>query len=279
MGTPMFKNIFNAGIAVRGYNRSPEKAQQARESGAQILTDLSAVVTDADVIITMLSDDAAVSEVTEKMLPFLKKGALHISMSTIAATTSSKLAELHEAAGTWYIAAPVMGRPPAAAAKQLFILTSGRATAKEKAEPILKELGQRVFDFGEDAGAANTVKLSVNYMIFTIVELLSEVMLVAEGAGLDKNVLLETITSTIFGAPVFKIYGPMVVEQKIIENGFATALASKDLRLMQETAALQKITLPLAGAIQENLTSIIKSGKGNIDVSYLATHLKERLTR
>jgi 3-hydroxyisobutyrate dehydrogenase-like beta-hydroxyacid dehydrogenase len=112
-------------------------------------------------------------------------------------------------------------------------------------------------------------------MIFVVTEMLSEVMLVAENSGIDKNMFLDTITSTIFGAPVVKIYGNLVVQEKENPNGFATQLASKDLGLMQETAASLSMQLPLAEIIQDHFKDMIANGDGKSDVSLLIKHLRK----
>jgi 3-hydroxyisobutyrate dehydrogenase-like beta-hydroxyacid dehydrogenase len=198
-------------------------------------------------------------------------------MSTISPATATKLSERSENYQVKYLAAPVLGRPPAAEARQLFILLSGKTEAKEKVQPLLQSISQRVFDYGDNPASANTVKLSMNYMIFVITELLSEVMLVAEKAGIDKAALLDTMTSTVFGAPVFKIYGSLVIQEKDNPNGFATRLASKDLRLMQETAAMHKLVLPMGEIIQKHFKEMIALQGGDKDVSQLITHLRETL--
>ena len=277
MGSPIAKNLVEAGFKVQAHNRSLEKTKPLRDSGALIFVTAQEAVKEADVVITMLSDDAAVKDVAAKILPVMKVGAVHLSMSTIAPATAAKLQSIHQQHKVSYLASPVMGRPPAAAAKQLFILLSGNASAKEKVQPVLQAVGQRTFDYGDDPSTAHTVKITMNYMVFVITEMLSEVMLVAEKTGVDKQILLETMTSTIFGAPVFKIYGEMIVKEKDNPNGFATQLASKDLRLLQLTAADNKMNLPLADVIQNNFTEMISNGEGQKDLSLLISHLRKKL--
>lgn len=277
MGSPIAKNLLEAGFKVQAYNRSLEKTKPIQDSGALIFVTAQEAVKETDVVITMLSDDAALKDVAAKILPAMKPGAVHLSMSTIAPSTAAKLQSLHHQHKVFYLASPVMGRPPAAAAKQLFILLSGDTAAKEKVQPVLQAVGQRTFDYGDDPSTAHTVKITMNYMVFVITEMLSEVMLVAEKTGVDKQILLETMTSTIFGAPVFKIYGEMLLKEKDNPNGFATHLASKDLRLLQQTAADNKMNLPLADVIQNNFTEMISNGEGQKDLSLLISHLRKKL--
>jgi 3-hydroxyisobutyrate dehydrogenase-like beta-hydroxyacid dehydrogenase len=275
MGLPMAKNLVKAGFVVQGYNRSRERRDLLE--GAKLFAKAEDAVKGADVVITMLSDDDAVREVQSAVMPAMKPGSIHLSMSTIAPATATELAEKCKTKGITYLSSPVMGRPPAAEAKQLFILLSGNASSRERVQPLLMAMGQRVFDFGEEVSAANTVKLAMNYMIFTTIGMLSEVMLVAEKTGIDKQALFNTMTSTIFGSPVINVYGSLILQEKDNPNGFATRLASKDLRLMQETAAGRKLQLPLGEVIQQHFREIISNNEGNKDVSLLIAHLRSSL--
>jgi 3-hydroxyisobutyrate dehydrogenase-like beta-hydroxyacid dehydrogenase len=276
MGTPIAKNLIASGYTVKLYNRSAEKVEGLVALGGHAAATIGEAVKSADIVITMLSDDHAVNAVSEEILPALKKGSIHLSMSTIKADTSKQLAKKHEARGAVYLASPVMGRPPAAEARQLFILLSGDAAAREKVKPVLGAIGQRTFDFGDAPYTSHTVKLMMNFMIFTIVELLSEVMLMAEKSGIDKNILLDTMLNTIYGAPVVKVYGPLIIKEEDNPNGFGTLLANKDLRLAQETASEVGAHLPLAEVVRTHFEAIIAAGGGRKDLPMLVSYLREQ---
>src|SRR6218665_3361976 len=113
MGLPMARNVVQAGFAVHAYNRSPEKSKAIESTGAKAFASPEDVVKEAEVVITMLSDDAAVNAIADKIIPAMKKGSIHVSMSTIGAAASAELAKRFETHGLFYVSAPVMGRPPA----------------------------------------------------------------------------------------------------------------------------------------------------------------------
>jgi 3-hydroxyisobutyrate dehydrogenase-like beta-hydroxyacid dehydrogenase len=140
MGFPMAKNLVDAGFIVKAYNRSPEKTEALQKLGAQGFADAAEAVRNADIIITMLSNDAAVKEVCEKIFSAMKPGVIHLSMSTISPATSTELLALHKKNNAEYLSSPVMGRPPAAEAKQLYILLSGSRDAREVVVPVLSAL-------------------------------------------------------------------------------------------------------------------------------------------
>jgi 3-hydroxyisobutyrate dehydrogenase-like beta-hydroxyacid dehydrogenase len=274
MGYPIAKNLIEQGFSVSLYNRTPEKIRDLVSLGGRTADTPAAAVANAAVVMTMLSDDAAVTDVALQVLPALTPGTVFMSLSSIKAETAQALSDQCRDRGVHYVAAPVMGRPPAAAARQLSILVSGDPRAKTVIAPIISAIGVRSFDFGPEAGTAHTVKLMLNFMIFTVVEMLSEVMLMAEKAGIDKSLLLDTMLNTIYGAPVFKNYGALIVQETEVPNGFTTALANKDLRLAQETAAALGAKLPLAELVRAHFEEMIAAGKGDQDVSGLITHLR-----
>lgn len=272
MGAPIAKNLIESGFEVKLFNRTPEKIKPLLAIGGKAVSTIQEAA-DADVIMTILSDDAAVTDVVNRIAQHIPTNSVFLSLSTIKAETAGMLAQALKSREVEYIASPVMGRPPAAAARQLSLLTSGHAATREKLAPIFQAIGQRTFDFGNDPAIAHTVKLMLNFMIFGVVEMLSEVMLMAEKTGIDKNVLLDTMLNTIYGAPVFKNYGNLIVKEEDAP-GFATALADKDLRLAQETAAQVGIKLPLAELVRSHFKSIIEQGHGQQDLSLLIRHLR-----
>ena len=278
MGAPIAKNLIGAGFDVMVLNRTVSKATVLQAAGGKIASTMKALADHADIVVTMLSDDGAVKEVCEKFVPLLKPGSVHVSMSTIAPATIESLGGLHREHSVQCITAPVMGRPQAAEARMLYILVSGEERAKQKLKPVFDVIGQRVFDFGNVAGVANTVKLILNFMIFTNVELLSEVMLFAEKMNVSKKELMETINNTQLGSPALKIYGELLTSEKDIPNGFATILANKDLRLAQETAASAGLNLPLANLIRNHFEEAIALGDGAKDLTIIIQHLRNKLT-
>src|SRR6202158_1301581 len=145
MGAGMAANLLRAGHEVTVYNRTPSKAQALVEKGAHA----AAQVADAcqgDAVITMLADDAAVEGVvfSEKgIIASLDTGAIHSSMSTISVARSERLTAAHTNAKQRFVAAPVFGRPEAAATAKLFIVAAGEPDAVSACEPVFQALGQR----------------------------------------------------------------------------------------------------------------------------------------
>src|SRR4051812_9054923 len=165
MGLALATNLLRAGFGLRVYNRSPAKARPLLEQGARLARSPAEAVEPGGVVVTMVSDDRAVEEVTQGTNGLLGRlgDGVHLSMSTIAPRTARRLAALHRERGAGYVASPVFGKPEVAAHAKLWVVTAGDAAARERVRPLQKVMSQRVFDFGEEPGAANAIKLAGNF--------------------------------------------------------------------------------------------------------------------
>lgn len=148
MGTPMARHLVRAGHEVTVWNRSRDKAEPLKSEGAKVAQSLADAAKQAEIVITMLADDQAVESSalhSGAVIDNLPEGAIHISMSTISVALSRKLAEEHAKRGQHYLAAPVFGRPEAAAGGKLFIVVGGDKDVVEHCRPVLEAMGQKVF--------------------------------------------------------------------------------------------------------------------------------------
>jgi 3-hydroxyisobutyrate dehydrogenase-like beta-hydroxyacid dehydrogenase len=276
MGEGMVANLLAAGHAVRVYNRSAEKAAASVAKGAVLSDTPFAAAQDADVVITMLSNDAVLESVTlaeNGVLAALKPGAVHLSMSTVSPDTSRKLAELHADKGAQLLAAPVFGRPDMAAAKKLWICVSGHAPSITIARPVLEAMSQGIFEFGDDPGAANVVKLSGNFMIASCVETMAEVATLAEKNGIKPEAVLGMLTSTIFACPMYQRYGELILKQQY-EPGFKLSLGFKDMNLIQKVALESATPMPFLGIVQQRYLSAMAEGREGQDWSAIALNAR-----
>jgi 3-hydroxyisobutyrate dehydrogenase-like beta-hydroxyacid dehydrogenase len=277
MGAAMAANLLKAGHEVGVYNRTASKAEALVRLGAQARRSVEAVCA-ADVVITMLADDNALEEIVfgkGGVLASLKKGAAHISSSTISVALSKRLAAAHAEAGQHYLAAPVFGRPDAAASGKLFVVVAGQPTLIDTYMPLFKDLGQKTFVMSGRAENANLVKLSGNFLIAAVIESLGEALALIGKAGLDQQQYLDLLTSTLFDAPVYKTYGRLIVEQRFEPAGFAAPLGQKDIRLTLAAAETLNVPLPLASLLRDRFLTLIARGGGALDwsaIGQLAAH-------
>ena len=277
LGNPMARNLLAAGFPVRVYNRTPEKAEPLAEQGATIAKSAAGVATPGGVVITVLSDDAAVEAVADDaLLAALGKGGVHLSMSTILPATSERLAKSHAKHGVTYLAAPVFGRPEAAAAKKLWICTSGPdEAAKARVRPILDAMGQGVYDFGPSVGASNVIKLAGNFMITALVEIMAEGSALAEKNRIPRAAFLDFFGQTLFNSPVFNNYAKRLIAADFDKVGFTGQLALKDMRLGLETAAASATPMPVLSLLRDRYLAAIATGEGQLDASAIALRAAE----
>src|SRR5437016_1505774 len=248
MGAGMAASLLRAGHEVVVYNRTPGKAQALVERGARAATRVADACR-GDAVITMLADDAAVESVVfgeDGVIGSLRGGATHISMSTISVGLSKRLSAAHADAGQRLVAAPVFGRPDAAAAAKLFIVTAGAPDALAACAPLFEAMGQKTLSIGDEPDAANLVKLSGNFLIATVIEALGEAMALVGKAGVDRRSYLEVLTSTVFTAPIYRAYGERIADEQFEPAGFAASLGHKDIRLGLAAAEALRVPMPFA---------------------------------
>ncbi len=269
MGSAMAVNLIKAGHEVTVYNRSRDKAEVLAGEGAKV----AATVADAcggEAVFTMLAHDDALSAVVHGdggVLASLGKGAVHISASTISVAMSERLTREHAAAGQHFVAAPVFGRPEAAAAAKLFIAAAGTPDAIQSVTPLFDAIGQRTFVLGEEPKAANLVKLSGNFLIASVIESLGEAMALVEKGGVDRHAYLDLLTSTLFNAPVYKTYGGLIADRKFQPAGFTAPLGQKDIRLALAAGEALNVPLPLASLLRDRFLTLLAHGGEELDWS------------
>ena len=271
MGTGMAGNLLRAGHEVTVYNRSPEKARPLAERGARVASSVAEAGANP-VVLTMLADDAALESVVygrRGLLESLAPGALHVSSSTVSVAISERLARDHAAAGHRYVAAPVFGRPEAAAAGKLFVVAAGDPDTIAEARPLFDAVGQRTFVVSDRPADANLVKLSGNFLLASVIESLGEAFALVGKAGLDRSQYLDLLTSTLFDVPVYRNYGRLVAERAFTPPGFAAPLGLKDVRLALEAAETLRVPMPIASLVRDRFLTLLARGGENLDWSAL----------
>ncbi len=273
MGRGMAANLLKAGHRVTVYNRSPEKAEALVQQGAAAARTV-ADACNAEVVFTMLADDRAVEGVAfgpGGIVASLAPGSTHVSSSTISVALSERLATAHADADQRYAAAPVFGRPEAAAAAKLFVVTAGEPQVLQPLSGLFDAIGQRTFVVSERPHTANLVKLSGNFLIASAIESVSEAAALVAKAGVDKQQYVDILTSTLFAAPAYQTYGGLIARQEFEPAGMAATLGLKDVRLVLAAAEQLQVPLPVASVLRDRLLTLVATGGGHLDWSALAT--------
>lgn len=272
MGRPIAANLVAAKFEVRTWNRSGGMVD-----GARACATIAEAVQGADVVITMLADDVALRSVTfgeGKLLATLRRGGIHLSMSTISLALAQELDVVHQEASQRFVACPVFGRPEAAASRKLWLVPGGDPKDLEYLRNVLQVLGQGAFPMARPVDAA-LAKLCGNFMIAATIEALAETLTLGEKGGIPPEQLLEMLTGTLFGAPVVQRYGAMIARTEFTPAGFAMSLGLKDTRLVLEAGEALRVPMPVADLVRTRYLTALARGRADEDWAGLAGVVRE----
>ena len=268
MGAAMAENLLKAGHEVTVYNRTREKAHRLEARGARVAATVSEA-SGGDAVMTMLANDEVVESVVlgaGGVAASLRPGALHVSSSTISVVLSRRLSEEHAKRGQRYVAAPVFGRPEAAAAAELIVVAAGEKTALEAARPLLDAISRTVFPLGDQPEAANVIKLSGNFLTASVIEALGEAFAFIARAGVDRQRYLEILTR-LSAVPAYKVYGALIADGRFEPARFAAPLGQKDIRLLLAEAENLGVPMPLASLLRDRFLTLMAHGGERLDWS------------
>jgi 3-hydroxyisobutyrate dehydrogenase-like beta-hydroxyacid dehydrogenase len=264
MGQAMAINLLKAGYRLKVYNRTASKTEPLVALGAEAVSQPDAVALAGGIVVSMVSNDAALQDIVEsaRFLESLGPGGIHLSMSTVSPQTARELAEIHAKLGNYYVEAPVFGVPQAASARKLWICLSGPQAAKTRVQPALSAMGQGIFDFGEAAGSASLIKLSGNFISFAAAQALREVLTLAEKSGIDPLQVVDMFAQTIFPIAIYQNFGKQIAlnPERVLRNW----IVLKDVGLFEETARQEESQAPLADLLH-HLLGNYTSADGEID--------------
>ena len=278
MGLGIASSLLRAGHKLRVYNRTASKAAPLVAQGATQVHRLSEVAEPGGTVLTMLSDDLALEETAHSnsdLLKILSPGGVHLSMSTVSPAISRQLAAEHFARKVDFVAAPVFGRPEAAATAKLWVCVAGAAEAKKRVYSILSAVSQGIFDYGEDPGAANVAKVCGNFLIMAAIEALAEAAVLGEKNGVNRKDLFDMLTQSLFACTVYQGYAQRLIEQKFETAGFRLSLALKDINLALDASESSAVPMPLASLLHDRWLSAIASGRQNMDATAVSLNVAE----
>ncbi|GAB3932888.1 NAD(P)-dependent oxidoreductase [Mucilaginibacter myungsuensis] len=272
MGNPMVKNLVKAGFEVTVYNRTKAKAEALqKEVNIEVANSITELLIDSDAIITMLTDDNALTEVytgDQGILANLTdKKFLAIDMSTVSPETTKKLSRSAADKGISYIDAPVSGSVKPAEDAQLIIMAGGEKADFEAAQPIFGALGKLSLHLGAN-GAGNNAKLAINLFLAITIQGLSEALVFAQDNGIDPTKFLDIVNNGAVGSGITKIKSPMILNDDF-KAAFALKLLAKDLRL----AAAAGMKHPAGIAVAESFDQAETAGLGDLDMMAIIKHL------
>jgi 3-hydroxyisobutyrate dehydrogenase-like beta-hydroxyacid dehydrogenase len=280
MGSNIAQCILKAGFELVVWNRTASKMEPLIERGAKLAASAKEATSSADVVVTSLMDDQSILDTVRAengILAGLRPGATHVCVMTISPHCADELEQVHKKHGSFYVAAPVSGRPEAAAAGQLISYLAGAPSAIEKAKPVCEAYSKQIIVISDHPRAANVMKLAINYNVISAIEVISETYIFAEKSGLPLEHLRDFYQQLWFAHPAAQLYAEKIRNRDFAgRGGFVMAGGLKDVRLMLSTAAEVGTKLDVGELVERNLSMGVDAGMGEQDWSSIHELARKR---
>ena len=273
MGAPMCQNLLSADLPLTVWNRSQAKTEPLAKRGAEIADSPQSAVSDADVVITMLSDGTAVADImfNQGVAEAIRESATRIDMSSIGADEAIEHAKRHVKRGVRYLDAPVSGGTKGAAAGELAIMAGGDAETFAAMQPVFAPLGQATH-VGPN-GCGQLAKLANQVIVAITIGAVSEALILAGGGGADRGKVREALQGGFASSRILTEHGQRMVN-RAFEPGGPAKFQLKDLRNALSSAERLGLDLPITKLLHKLFDAMVQSGKGDMDHSGLVTHLE-----
>jgi len=271
MGSGIAQCILKGGFDLTVWNRTAAKMDPLVANGAKAAASAREAVSEADVVITSLMDDKSILEILQAdngILAGMKKGAVHVCVTTISPGCADELEQLHRDHGSYYVSGPVVGRPDAAASGQLTSFLAGDSKGISMATPVCDAYSMAVTVISEKPNIANCMKLCINFNVIAIIEMISETYVLAEKCGVPLEPMRDFYQQALFAHPALKMYAEKLRGRDFGgRGGFVMKGGSKDVTLMLATADSVKAPLEMGKIIDRKLKAGIAAGMEEVDWS------------
>jgi 3-hydroxyisobutyrate dehydrogenase len=269
MGAAMARNLCRAGLDVRAWNRTREKAEPLAADGARITDTPAEAVEGADVVLTMLYDGNTVLDVMREAAPALRSGAAWAQCTTAGTDLITELAAFAREHGLVFYDAPVLGTREPAEAGRLTVLAAGPEEGRATVEPVFDAIGAKTVWTGDDggAGSASRLKLVANSWVLAVTAAAGEVLALAKGLGVDPQRFFDLIEGGPLDMGYLRAKAALILEEKFSPASFAVATAEKDARLIVQAGERQGVRLDVARATAERLARAAAQGHADEDMA------------
>jgi 3-hydroxyisobutyrate dehydrogenase len=268
MGAPIARNLRAAGFGVRAWNRTRERAESLREHGAKVLASAATASARADVVITLVSDAAALEETmvgSGSALEAMQPGALWIQSSTVGVAATELAAAWAAGAGVGFVDAPLLGTKEPAEKGELVVLAAGPRSARERCEPVFEAIGRKTLWLGAPP-AGTKLKLVCNAWLIGLVGVLAEAIAFARALDVEPQRFLEAIEGGPVDAGYAQIKGKAMATGRFPAS-FKLSLAQKDAGLALLAAERESLELPLLRSVSAAIAEAVEAGHGERDLA------------
>jgi 2-hydroxy-3-oxopropionate reductase len=277
MGLPMAKNLLKAGYELNAFNRTESKAEPLREFGGKISKSIKEVVSDNDVVITMLTDDNSVDAVmnSQEFLDNLKVDATVIDMSSVKPTTATHHGNNLKSKNINYLDSPVSGGTIGAEEASLAIMVGGEQKVFDDVEDILKAMGNPTLVGPLSSGQVS--KLANQIIVGLTIGAVAEAVTLCEKAGANPNKMIKALSGGWADSKILQTHGKRMIDKDFTPKG-RTSVHLKDMNNILECANSYNTHLPISNLIKEMYKSLVENGHGETDHSSLYKEI-ERINK
>jgi len=268
MGFPMAKNLLKSNYNLKAYNRSQDKAARLKEFGAEISTSIKEVVTNSDVVITMLTDDAAVEKVmgSDEFISNIKESATVIDMSSVNPVITKKYAEILKEKNINYLDAPVSGGTIGAEEASLAIMVGGNEKTFNECYDLLKILGNPTLVGPVTSGQIS--KLANQIIVGVTIGAVAEAVTLCEKSGTNPNKMIEALSGGWADSKILQTHGKRMISKDFSPKGKTTTQLKDMINIINAGKAVET-HLPISSLIKEMYKDLVADGHGNTDHSSL----------
>ncbi len=266
MGLGMGRSMLRSGLPLRAWNRTPGRAKALESDGAVIAATPADAVRDAGVIVTMLSDGAAVGETMAAAAAGLRAGQVWAQASTVGVAGLEPLAGLASEHGLLFVDAPVLGTRQPAAQGALTVFAAGPDAARAVVQPVFDAIGRKTVWLGTDAGTASRLKLVVNSWVLAVTTVAAEALALAGGLGIDPELFLQAVGGGPLDCAYLQSKAAAILSRDFFAN-FTVEMAGKDARLISEAGAAAGIRLDVAPAVAGRFRRAADLGHADEDMA------------
>jgi 3-hydroxyisobutyrate dehydrogenase-like beta-hydroxyacid dehydrogenase len=272
MGQGMARRLLEAGHDLWVFDQFASQAAPLTAGGAHLAASVAELAARSDVVVTMLVEDSAVTQVAlgpKGLCESMPKGAIHVVMGTHGVAVVRQLEARHHECGQTLVAAPVLGRPDLAASGQLGIVAGGPEHAVARVTSLLQSMGKRIFAAGVKPESATAIKLANNAVLGCAMVAMAEGFSLVRKYDVQPQVFQDVMVEGLFGATAYKVYGQKMVDESFDQVGSPITVGLKDANLIAAAANLARVPMPSHNVYIDRLLGAVAHGDGDRDQAVL----------
>ena len=273
MGHGMATRILDAGHDLAIYDQIPAALETLGAAGASVAGSVAEVVANRELVMSMLPHDEALEDLALSeggLIDSMVEGTIHMPSGTHGIDIIRRLTDAHAKAGQILVAGHVLGRPDLAAEGQLTMIPGGPSEVLKRLQPIFDVLAKRTFITGDEPQTSTAVKIANNFVLGSAIEVIGESMSLVRKFGVDPALFQEVLTEGLFGAPAYKVYGQIIVEEAYDNVGASVEIGLKDANLALAAGEAVNVPLPCANVWRDRLLGARAHGDGDLDWAVMA---------